>query len=453
MKTTMHFSSFKKGIKILLPRNNVFFCVITMLMLVYHVNTSLNTRKNAINLKASALKKQESKESKVVLQQNENQNLVFTNDIHDPFFPKFQWNRIFKAPLRPKYLCERIIDYIPVKNKTEEIRDTPMGEIPRRKENLFKSMKHGFEDSAFVFDWLDAYLRDDIVKEFKQIYQEAKNFSDIFSVPDIYNVTNQLEIFKQMGVGDFVVISVQESPEVIDKLISNLAKVNRNLRPDIYKVGITISQLVAVIKEWRWLYNKDQVKWEKKLFDKFDFDGDGRLSPNEFILLAIIHNYRTGKLGSTQGTHLFQDVCKAKIDPIFTYADCNGDGYVSAEELWYAFKQLKRGEKNDNIYNMYKCDAYAEMIDEYRSSAVNDIILKNDKTVVGMLTLLEFKRAILLGYWNRQVSDLEIMNDEAMTMIGERWSKDGLVDLGCERIKETKCVTCADKANVMVNLK
>ena len=370
-------------------------------------------------------------------------NLLLTNDINSPYYHEFQWKFLFKHPDRPPHLCKKKVDLIPVKNKTNDDEIQYISSIvPKSKHNIYKEKNHGKDESAYMFDWLDGFLLKDVTALFKKYYDEAVKIPNEIGYPDIYNVTAQLNAYKTMGVGDFVVLSVHDTPEVQDKLLQNLAKINNKVKPPVYKAGISISQFSSLVTLWKWKVNRNEIRWQKRLFDKYDFDGDGRLSVSEFILFTIIHNHKAGTLGTETGTHNYLNVTREKIDGIFSYADCNGDGYISAEDLWYTLKEVKRSPELEGKFDMYRCDAYAPMNNEYRSASANDFVLKNSETMHGLLTIEEFRKGVLLGFWSRQVGDLEVMESDALNERAGRWSEDGKKDIMCDRIKEVKCINC-----------
>jgi len=108
--------------------------------------------------------------------------------------------------------------------------------------------------------------------------------------------------------------------------------------------------IYSAVKKFSWYYDCSQVDWARNLIDSFDFDGDGRLNPREFILMIIINNKNI--LGS-HCLYCFNDIITNKIDPIFYYLDCNQDGLISSEDMWNHLNFLRRGRIRR--YNIYKC--------------------------------------------------------------------------------------------------
>lgn len=373
----------------------------------------------------------------------QDKNLVFSNDYNHPFYYKSRWPKMFKIHERPSSLCSQQLSLIP-KNKTEVFvqKDEWLNSIlPKKKVNQFKIDQHGFGDSAYLFDWLDGFLQEDVTNKFKEIIKKARELSSDPQYPDIYSALNQLDAFKSLGANqNFVKPNEIDTPEAKERIIEALSKINRNVKPNVFKTGITISQLSLLLPSWKWVYNSSLIKWQKILFDQYDFDGDGRLNASEFILLSIVYNYYTKKLGTPVGENVYFELTREKIDGLFNFADCNADGFVSAEELWYTAKKLKR-TKDIGKYDIFKCNAYKPMENEYRSAASNDFILKNDRTVEGLVNLEEFRMGILLGYWNRQIDALDPVGDNSLNEKSLRWGADGHLDLKCEQIKATQSVS------------
>jgi len=371
---------------------------------------------------------------------------VWTTDDQSPLFPKARWLVLFKNWQRPTELCNSVSEMKPT-NKTRGIPENEWlnNKLPTRKVNPYKKEEHGKELSAYLFDWIDGFLMEDVVKEFKKIVDESKKFKADPSCEDVYSVVNQIEAYKSMGKGAEINISVKDDAEKEKKLIEALAKLNPNVNEAEFTASISICQMSAMIKTWKWQRDDDVIKWQKKLMDAFDYNGDGRLNAEETLTLAIIYNYTKGNLGEPMGENTFNSVCKEKVDGVFNFADCNGDGFVSSEELWNTLKYLKKPKDQDK-YNMYKCDAYIPMTTEYNSGATNDLVLKNSITNEGLLNNEEFRVGILLGFLERQVLKTTVYEDNSLTDISVRWGSDGKTDLRCKSIKDTLSRTKNDGA-------
>jgi len=163
----------------------------------------------------------------------------------------------------------------------------------------------------------------------------------------------------------------------------------------------------------------------------YDFDGDGRLNPSEFILFSIVHNEKNFRQQSCK-QFCYSDLLATKIDPLFAYFDCDQDGYASAENLWIGFQNIKRKEINQ--YNMYKCLMPSQLNQGYRTTSPNDFILKSNEKVTGFVDLSEFRKGILLGYWDRQTNSNQIINDDSKNLKNMRWGAGGTEDVVCQNM-------------------
>lgn len=492
----IHKSKYKKS-----TSSNMHTLTIIIFTIVILFSSITVTKAN--NIKATTLFKaklnlyqEEKTDTLIIMNAPSDRNLIMkTNETNDdslsnPNYHKQQIKKLFKNPEKINYSCKKESEYIPhyqVKENESNniyINDSFLASqitnssLPKRKPNFIYQEKHGREESAYLFDYLESFLLNKIVIEFNDVFNKAKTHQEDISFSDIYSANNQLSTYKTLGIGDYIVLKVKDSIEVQDKLIENLSLVNKKVDKEIFKNSINISQFSSLIKNWRWKYNRYSGKWQKTLFDKYDFNGDGRLNANEFLAFSVMHNYKTNVLGTIYGTNNYLNICQDRIDPIFYYADCNNDEYISAEELWNALGNLKRSstestsKDNNNInnnvnnnsinvtntmiynnvtsitstneekYDIYKCDAFDVMKNKYRSAAVNDFILKNSKTMEGLVNLIEFRKGLLLGYLNRQVNEYNIYSDDFLSEKVLRWSSDGMIDLNCEKIKQTKCVNC-----------
>jgi Ca2+-binding EF-hand superfamily protein len=242
--------------------------------------------------------------------------------------------------------------------------------------------KWGFEEVAYLFDYVDPLFRNSTVKEFLRIYETINSFKR----------------------------------EDVQKNYKNLTK-----KEKIYNLSIEKSQINKAIKVLNW--GNEELTAEEYI-DRFDINRDGRLSKRELILSSIISNK------NIIGTKKCESVCYEniyrKIDALFTYLDCNEKGYINAEDMFKTFSRLKRGTEKYNIY------AFG-LDDSLRTNAFNDFILKNMKSKQGYLSKIEFRTGILLGISDRQVSDGEIHLDDSRTLKELRWKDTGKVDIKAEQ--------------------
>ena len=165
------------------------------------------------------------------------------------------------------------------------------------------------------------------------------------------------------------------------------------------------------------------------IVDKYDFNGDGRLDAREFII-AMINNNKKVIEGLKKCRNCMETIILSKLDPIYMYLDCSSNSMVSAEQMWAGFQKLKRSTLG---YDIFKCQLDSG---KYRTSAINDFILKAHKLVDGKVTKEEFRSGILTGYWNRQTDNTKVFLDDGRNLKTLRWGgQNGNVDIICERIK------------------
>ena len=118
------------------------------------------------------------------------------------------------------------------------------------------------------------------------------------------------------------------------------------------------------------------------------------------------------------------------LDPMFSFIDCDGDGVITAENIWQSLRLLKRP---DTKYNIYDCVIDSNQI---RTTSVNDFILKSERTMLGKINRDEWRMGILQGYWIRQVDKSGVFVDDAKNMKNIRWDDNGKKDSKCEEMKE-----------------
>ena len=294
---------------------------------------------------------------------------------------------------------------------------------PRKKTNI-SDKQQGFGPSAYLFDFIDEIFQADITKDFQTIYDEVKKL-----VPEEKEFVEPYPLFKLVGAyspNDPSAKPTDPNDQIlIDKLKAIVGKNSKSFNENSYKAGITVANIHKACKDFQWIYNPQEVNFAKKIVDRYDFDGDGRLNPREFIIMSIIHNKSI--LGS-QCKQCYNEIITKKIDPIFRFLDCNNDGKISAEDLWTNFENLKRKSNKSNIYD---CTIKGK---KYRTGSMNDFIIKNMMNFDGYLTKEEFRTAVLLGYWDRQTDVEKIYPDDTRTFKQLRWGASGDTDVVCQRI-------------------
>lgn len=340
------------------------------------------------------------------------------------------WKKLFKTLERK--LCKddpnskwKIIAPIPENN------DELYGKLPQSKPNVHYKF-YGYEDSAYLFDYWDYLFQKKIATAFQQFWEQVQTLPPKIGIEDPYSPYNQLLIYYlAQGPDSKVKIDMPKKTDSDEELLKTISKIRKDFDVNSLKLGISIPKLALVYEKFRWKYNPNDGLFFKNKFDKYDYDGDGRLDAREFLFLTIYENRK--HLYDPNIDFPFYKILLKWIDPIFLYGDCSEVGWVDASQLWRTLKEMKRSEnpQDDQLYNIFSCDFPSG---HQRTSAVNDFILKNHKTHDGFLTREEFATGIFLGYWDRQTAANSIYLGDEKTLKEKRW-ENKKVDIECERIK------------------
>lgn len=374
------------------------------------------------------------------------------------------WERLFKDRTRSKLeSCKEKpnVEITPQEAAMEKQESNASGiswNIPRKKPNYYAKKMIGWGPSAYLFDYLDYWLETKVVGEFKSIWDDVKKLTIDKTYQDPYTLSSMTGM-----TGEDSAMLAR-----IKSLMTN-AKGETTFNEEVWKESLTAGQIDAVIREWNWFANKSVPDPAKYIVDKFDFNGDGRLSPKEFIIAMI----RTNKVVAAQGlcTHCMEEIIQDYIDPIFMYLDCQNEEKINAESIYSTITKLKRKlpipdekldksappadekpedkakrieeekkkqaeqkkkmEEEKNIYDFTKCNYNGG---GYRTAVCNDFVIKAQKTMDGYINKSEFRLAILQGYWARHVDDLSIHTDCTINMKIKRWATDGKVDIICTNL-------------------
>jgi len=329
------------------------------------------------------------------------------------------FSRLFTDPTRNSVVC-------PCKKSAEELNalkvnitaDGSVWSAPRKKENYHEKKKHGWEASAYLFDYLDDVLQKKIVSEFDRIFKEAQKMPE----PQGYKEPYSLDRLLGMNAGNAV------PPK--EELIKKITAISPGFNAAVWDTAITCGKMNSIVKQWNWYADSSQPDVGKYIVDRYDFDGDGRLNAREFII-AMIRNNKKVVEGVKKCKNCMEDVALNLIDPIYLYLDCSGNNMLTAEQMWNTLPKLKRSTMG---YDLFKCQLEAG---RYRTSSINDFILKSHGLTNGKLTREEFRLGVLMGYWDRQTDTSKIYLDDARNMKSMRWANNGNVDTVCERIKNS----------------
>lgn len=260
--------------------------------------------------------------------------------------------------------------------------------------------KFGHGPVSYLFDYLDPVFKSDFIKETNMILKAINNFKkeDTEAYYDKFN----LHLIAPKG------------NRLADD--ADFKAINEKFSKEIYDLSINSVQLNQALPQWGWIIPSNAADPAYDFIVKYDVNGDGRLSPSELILGDIWNNKNREGLYCYACYHLIAK----KIGAIFDYVDCQGKGYLMAEELWQKLSSIKR---KDNRWNIFRGGEKS-----IRSSCVNDLVLKNSYTIDGALTKNEFVSGILLGFWHRILNDKGVVENESRSLKDLRWSNNGQVD-------------------------
>lgn len=287
---------------------------------------------------------------------------------------------------------------------------------PHKKDNKFLAIGQGYGFSTYFFDFLDPLLQKPISEEFQKIWDEAfkievpkpSDYEDPYSLKRILKLTSDV-------------------PE--KEMIEMIKQRRKEFNESIWEQSIDAPKLFSILNSWKWRVKKvsaeDKVQY---LIDKYDYNGDGRLSKSEFIIMMINQNKKAVKLAQDKRcVNCLEKITEDIIDPIYeNLRNCSLTG-VSAERIWERMQHLNR---MTDSYDLYGCTTESG---NPRTSAVNDFVLKSMKKENPYLTKEQFRTGIFVGYWRRQVNDTHIFTDDEINLKKYRWV--GGKDVNCDQLK------------------
>jgi hypothetical protein len=267
----------------------------------------------------------------------------------------------------------------------------------------------------YLFDHFDSVLKDEIIKYFTSLYDEAFKQVEDADYPDPYKQEDM--IFKKSN-----------GKAVTDKQ-KQLEEYFPGTDWKLYDLSISAPKLKTITKVFQWATPGDK-NFPKNLVDKYDYKGVGRLSKYEFLQYTIFNSLGPQRQDAKK---VYKEIYDSKIDPIFAFLDCNDDTFITSEEIFNNLNLLKR--QTPDKYDLYKCKLSENK--PIRTNACNDFILRFDKDNNAKLTKEEFRTGILIGYLMRNVKDDLILptTDESLSGKATRWAEDGAKDLECEKLQ------------------
>ena len=282
--------------------------------------------------------------------------------------------------------------------------------IPRK--NYWGEMDMGFGRSGLLFDYLDPLLREPIVAQMKKITAIiAKHDKVKKGELDPYSLNSMLAI------------PYLNSPDEA-AMILLVKKAKPDFDEVVWKASYNTIQLNKMIKDNHWDFIIGDTNPGKSLVNRYDFNGDGRLSNEEFIIACI--NSNKNIYGKQKCDNCFEDIVFDLIQPIYLWSNLDNDESLSADEMWKSWAYLDRKKSKD--YDIYRCITNG---DPMNTTAVNDFVLKARRTFNGSVTKPEFIEGMLIGFWYRQCTENEITSDGKRAMVEKRWKDPTAVNDAC----------------------
>lgn len=270
--------------------------------------------------------------------------------------------------------------------------------LPYQKQSTAEFSGAGLDLSAYFFDYLDSAISLHIIKEFNHAWYDAKK-ENIFP-EDVYNDTYSL------SDNNLIVNKTEFENSITTRTIFALIQ-NKKINIESLRLSSSSSDVpLSIVRE-------------------YDFNGDGRLNAKEYLNLII--DISVADMGKPI-KRPFKNLIDILIAKLFEACDLCHNGYVKAEGIWKAMRNLKRSDKE--MFNMYQCNVNKK--GNYRTSAVNDFVIKMMNERDGMLNRKEFTKGILYGYLNRNVRGVDIYDKDEINMKESRWNKGK--DEVCEKI-------------------
>lgn len=304
--------------------------------------------------------------------------------------PSVLWTQLFTQERDGN--CQKL-------NLKDDVKQLSIDEI-RRGERIYKSdfkwvKKWGYGAVSYLIDYLDPQFFKDISNDFDKIYKELRKYSnqDNYFYEDVFDM-KRLDPKGQ---------------------ITDLKKLNPNYEKEIYENSINMVQIDSAMTDWGW-YRGTSNQAPKEFVINYDLNGDGRLNPRELILGIIVHHKSKNIL-----CYNCLLLLKKKLAAIFSYFDCSGKRYLSAEDLWKYLPLIGRDDKRWNIFSISNEN-------NIRTDCINDFIIKNGVTRPGYINSEEFVSGILLAYWDRQTDSVSVIKDDSRNLKRLRWDSTGTKD-------------------------
>jgi Ca2+-binding EF-hand superfamily protein len=313
---------------------------------------------------------------------------------------KLQWGQLFSVARGGACTSETFLpDASKDPNMVEDVNDPDAVQsgwgLTRPSFNWVK--KWGFGDAAYLID----YLEPAFLANFKL---EANHILTTFSKIDKKNTEEYKDSF------DLKLIAPKGNNLLSD---ADFKQISKKFSKSIWEKSVNTCQLNKSIPLWGYYTPEDADDFAYDMVAKYDMNGDGRLNARETILAVIWNNKKRDNLFC----HNCFFLLGKQLGAAFAFLDCEGKGYLTAEDMWEKLPSIKRGSDSYNIFKIPQATSI-------RTSAVNDFILKNGYTVDGGVTRNEFISGVLLGMWDRNVVEEKVLakDDDSRAMKKLRWT-------------------------------
>jgi hypothetical protein len=343
------------------------------------------------------------------------------------------WNELFETAY-----SESCVGYNTKPKPTFRLMTNLSDLLPRKRDKSIYEKGYGTGPVAYLFDYLDKVISDQMAKEFQKVWDSATKLkNDIVFIANNTSIklTDPYDLTKVMSLHNYILtgsnITLNASLMTGSEITERMRRLSDEFDLDTFQNSINVPTLRLILMRWGWYKKYDKPDVSKYLIDNYDMDGDGRLNLREFILLSIHNNEFI--LGSHECHHCYRGIIETRIDPFYDFMDCQGKDLISTIEICNGLKNMKRN--SDKTYNMFTC-TFDNLL--YHSASCNDLILKNHKTKNGVLTKTEFRKGILLGYWDRMTNKTQVLSKDEITQKETRWSDSGNSDISCNKLNQFK---------------
>ena len=330
----------------------------------------------------------------------------------------------------------KIFDFSSLTSDCNPARSSPYAKedysLPFESENPYSNARFSSGPVAILGDFLDPLLLEEFIKEAKKILNEVKSIKldeghsdEPYSTSTMFIRKTGKEL-KSSSNPNGITISEEEQIKAINY---DLDPKKAEEKVKTYLNGITLGQVSQACSKYNWSCGIAKKTPLKSNFDKYDFDGNGRLDPLEFLLFHVSLNADKIAKGGCTGS-CFNNMMKKFILPMFGYLDCDGNGKITAEQIWDGLKTLKR---NTDKYNLYE---YCDVTTGSFNTNVMTAFTLNSKTVLptAILSREDFSRGLLVLFTLRQADKKQLYDDDTINGKKERWANKGEYGEVCRQI-------------------